>query len=283
MPQALRKIFQRKREERGESGRTLELRLSGLTVAVLLLLFVAVLCWSFFMGFMVGRGQSPAHHVEELTGILPVPEDGPLPEIQDGQGEMAGREPHPVDTPLPSSDVLNDVQGDTPAARPPADRANGQTAPPQPAGQDLPFARPSGESLAAWGITPAANLPQGQAQGQKPGQGQAQESSRNTSAQKRLPQSDPAGMEQEARFDYIFQTAAFKSQNEAEALRQRLEEAGMRCRIQSSGKFWLVMVHLRGSQREADNLVEDLRRMKLGKPLQRSRQAVSPRKATTTR
>ena len=199
--------------------------------------------------------------MEELTGILPVPEDGPLPEIQDGQGEMAGREPHPVDTPLPGSDVLNDVQGDTPAAKPPADRANGQTAPPQPAGQDLPFARPSGESLAAWGITPAAN----------------------TSAQKRLPQGDPAGMEQEARFDYIFQTAAFKSKNEAEALRQRLEEAGMRCRIQSSGKFWLVMVHLRGSQREADNLVEDLRRMKLGKPLQRSRQAVSPRKATSTR
>ena len=281
MPPVLRKNFQRRSGERSGKPRSFDLRLSGLTVAVLLLLFAAVLGWSFFMGFMVGRGQSPEHRVEELTGILPLQEDRPEDEVaqqaapladDSGLSESApsqALQASKTDGP-PVADASPDAVIGQPAAAPPA-------VSPQPAGQDLPFARPSGESLAAWGITPASG--QGtRKEGHNPPR---KELAPSNSRQEAARQAKPGPARQEARFDYVFQTAAFRSKAEAEALRQQLEAAGMRARVQTGGKLWLVMVHLRGSQREANNIVEELRRMKLGTPLQRSKQAVpSPRGAT---
>ena len=44
--------------------------------------------------------------------------------------------------------------------------------------------------------------------------------------------------------------------------------------IQKSGKLTLVMVHMRGTDLDAANLKEELQRMRLGSPLQKSKKRV---------
>ena len=72
----------------------------------------------------------------------------------------------------------------------------------------------------------------------------------------------------------MYQAAAFRDREDGDALRARLEEKGLRTRLQKSGKVYLVQVLLRGSEREAENVRETLRRMGLGKPIRLSKKAV---------
>ena len=53
-----------------------------------------------------------------------------------------------------------------------------------------------------------------------------------------------------------------------------LEGQGLRTRGQKSGKLTLVMVHMRGTDLDAANLKEELQRMRLGSPLQKSKKRV---------
>ena len=67
---------------------------------------------------------------------------------------------------------------------------------------------------------------------------------------------------------------AFRNVDDADRLRQRLEGQGLRTRGQKSGKLTLVMVHMRGTDLDAANLKEELQRMRLGSPLQKSKKRV---------
>lgn len=75
-------------------------------------------------------------------------------------------------------------------------------------------------------------------------------------------------------YDFVFQVAAFRNVDDADRLRQRLEGQGLRTRGQKSGKLTLVMVHMRGTDLDAANLKEELQRMRLGSPLQKSKKRV---------
>ena len=79
----------------------------------------------------------------------------------------------------------------------------------------------------------------------------------------------------------MYQVAAFKSDEDADKLRTRLEGKGLHTRTQKNGKLVLVMVNLRGAEDDAFNLREDLRHMKLGVPIMVSQKPVSnkPQKA----
>lgn len=84
-------------------------------------------------------------------------------------------------------------------------------------------------------------------------------------------------------FDFVYQVAAFKSADDADRLRKKLEERGIRSRLQKSGKVQLVMVSLRGTELDAANLREELGRMKLGAPMQKSKKAVAGKGRSTGR
>ena len=79
----------------------------------------------------------------------------------------------------------------------------------------------------------------------------------------------------------MYQVAAFKSDEDADKLRTRLEGKGLHTRTQKSGKLVLVLVNMRGTEDDAFNLREDLRHMKLGVPIMVSQKPVSnkPQKA----
>lgn len=120
-------------------------------------------------------------------------------------------------------------------------------------------------------MKPAQPLPSGVtqatapgAQAQPPAQGQAQQ---GQAAPVAAPQ--PSGM-----YDYVFQVGAFKDADAVDSLRQRLEGRGLRTRMERSGKLYVVLVLLRGTEARAAEVQHTTTSMGLGKPIQRSRKAV---------
>lgn len=296
MPQPLRRVRQRIPKADIRPPRVL-LHLPFLGVAALLVVFAVAVGWAFFMGVIIGQGQNPAERVNamlhESPREMPPP---PLPTTGEGVAEL-------LDRPLPlrNDDRGGDGGGDAarsttaPTGQPEAgeegrqaqgtqaasgeqpqattDQAQpGQTAAQQPKASAYPFARPQGESLAAWGIQPGgAAKPAPQSESRE--RAKAGSAVRETPAapertgQKPTPKAEP-------KFDYVYQAAAFRDKDDGDALRARLEEKGLRTRLQKSGKVYLVQVLLRGSEREAENVRETLRRMGLGKPIRLSKKAV---------
>ena len=238
--------------------------------------------WSFFMGFMVGRGQNPETRVEQMTSMIskdapaakgkaaqqeaPAPDAAATAETADGQNAApvaeatAGAAPQQAAAGKPA-----DAKGQKAAGQ--AGQAQQQAQPQAPA---YPFSQPSPNSMAAWGIKPGANAQGAQAQGGAP-----------NGAQNGTQAAKPAPAKTGPQFDYVYQVAAFKSDEDADKLRTRLEGKGLHTRTQKNGKLVLVMVNLRGTEDDAFNLREDLRHMKLGVPIMVSQKPVStkPQKA----
>lgn len=279
-------------------------------LSLLGLVLMAAVGWSFFMGFMVGRGQNPEQRVEQMTGLQldgrnrPNGMSGQL--VQDtaesgdptASGAQAGVEAG-VDAGIgTAADAAHVPPAGTPAAAPQGGQTGHNARTRQAAApgvgaatgsqeaaaenSDYPFERPSGDSLAAWGIKQPR--PGAQSSGQTAAQSAS--STRNAatpSAAQNQGQAPGATATQEQLYDYVFQAAAFKGEDDANRLRKRLEGRGLRTRLQKSGKVQLVMINLRGTERDADNLREELKRMKLGAPIQTSKKAVPGKSRKTAR
>jgi len=250
------------------------IRLSGPMAALLGTILAVAVGWSFFMGFMVGRGQNPETRVEQMTSMISKdasapkgktpPQETPAPDAAATAEAADGQNPAPAaDSAAPAAAAAAqpgkpaDAKGQKAAAQPAAQQA--------PQGPAYPFSQPSGNSLAAWGIKPGA----GQQGAQAPNGAQ-------NSAQPAKPAAKIG-----PQFDYVYQVAAFKSDEDADKLRTRLEGKGLHTRTQKNGKLVLVMVNMRGTEDDAFNLREDLRHMKLGVPIMVSQKPVSnkPQKA----
>ena len=219
------------------------IRLSGPMAALLGTILAVAVGWSFFMGFMVGRGQNPETRVEQMTSMIS--KDTATPKGKAAQPEA----------PAPDAAAV-------------AENAEGQTAAPGAENAAPAAAAPAqpGKPADAKGQKAAAQPQQGQQQGTQAGTAQA---------------AKPAPAKTGPQFDYVYQVAAFKSDEDADKLRTRLEGKGLHTRTQKNGKLVLVMVNLRGTEDDAFNLREDLRHMKLGVPIMVSQKPVStkPQKA----
>lgn len=118
------------------------------------------------------------------------------------------------------------------------------------------FSRPSGEQMAAW-------------PGPETGKPAASQPASDKSARQasQTPRRQKTARAQGPKFDYVFQVAAFRSSREAERLREKLDQAGARCRTSKSGKVYLVIASLRGTAADEQALMGKLKDLKLGKPL----------------
>ena len=183
------------------------------------------------MGFMVGRGQNPARHVERMTGVI-LREGNPAPDSvsESALGAASG----------PVSEMDAPARGETPAASPPAPGAGeGSSA----AFDPLKF--PEGAALDAWGARTGASGRSGTKAEEKPAM----------------------SAERGPRFDWVFQMAAFRDKSDADKTRMRLESAGYRASLAKSGKVTLVLAHLRGGETDAARLRERAHEIGLGEPL----------------
>lgn len=243
MAQPLRKIRQRIAPAVPKGG--FSFTLPPLAAGAVCIVMLACIGWAFFMGYMVGHGQNPGEEMRELTGIGR-PDRETLAEMDKA---MAGSEDAGLRDKL--ADLSRQPVGGAPAA------ANASAAPATaPAAKSpYPFNKPSDNGLAAWGNAP---------------KGAAQPASEKTAA----PAKPQAATNGAPLYDFVFQVAAFRNVDDADRLRQRLEGQGLRTRGQKSGKLTLVMVHMRGTDLDAANLKEELQRMRLGSPLQKSKKRV---------
>ena len=243
MAQPLRKIRQRIAPAVPKGG--FSFTLPPLAAGAVCIVMLACIGWAFFMGYMVGHGQNPGEEMRELTGIGR-PDRETLAEMDKA---MAGSEDAGLRDKL--ADLSRQPVGGAPAA------ANASAAPAAaPAAKSpYPFNKPSDNGLAAWGNAP---------------KGAAQPASEKTAA----PAKPQAATNGAPLYDFVFQVAAFRNVDDADRLRQRLEGQGLRTRGQKSGKLTLVMVHMRGTDLDAANHKEELQRMRLGSPLQKSKKRV---------
>ena len=243
MAQPLRKIRQRIAPAVPKGG--FSFTLPPLAAGTVCIVMLACIGWAFFMGYMVGHGQNPGEEMRELTGIGR-PDRETLAEMDKA---MAGSEDAGLRDKL--ADLSRQPVGGAPAA------ANASAAPAAApvAKSPYPFNKPSDNGLAAWGNAP---------------KGAAQPASEKTAA----PAKPQAATNGAPLYDFVFQVAAFRNVDDADRLRQRLEGQGLRTRGQKSGKLTLVMVHMRGTDLDAANLKEELQRMRLGSPLQKSKKRV---------
>jgi cell division septation protein DedD len=221
---------------------------SKAATAMLCLVLVMAVVWAFFMGFMVGRGQNPAQRMEQMTSMLR-DDNQAKPETPD-----SARDGSPGGPPAPGGEAARGSGG----AMPPA--ASEQKKPDAPPAFD-PLNPPGGAALAAWGIRDASA-------------GAASEQGGAKAAE-----NPPPAVNEEPRFDWVFQMAAFRGKADADRLRARLEKAGYRASTARSGKMTLVLVRLRGGGAEVERLRGQARELGLGEPLSQSRQPVSAKKA----
>ena len=241
------------------------IRLSGPMATLLGTILAVAVGWSFFMGFMVGRGQNPETRVEQMTSMIS--KDAAAPKGTAAQQEAPAPDAAAVAENADGQNPTPGAENAAPAAAAPAQTgkpadAKGQKAAAQPQAPAYPFSQPSANGMAAWGIKPGANQQGAQAGAQA---------------------AKPAPAKTGPQFDYVYQVAAFKSDDDADKLRTRLEGKGLHTRTQKNGKLVLVMVSLRGSEDDAFNLREDLRHMKLGVPIMVSQKPVSAKPQKTGR
>ena len=254
MAQPLRKIRQRIAPAVPKGG--FSFTLPPLAAGAVCIVMLACIGWAFFMGYMVGHGQNPGEEMRELTGIGR-PDRETLAEMDKA---LAGSEDASLRDKL--ADLSQQPVGgaaapDGDAAAAPAAASGASAAPAAtPAAKSAhPFNKPSGNGLAAWGNAPKDT---------------AQPASEKAAA----PAKPQAATNGAPLYDFVFQVAAFRNVDDADRLRQRLEGQGLRTRGQKSGKLTLVMVHMRGTDLDAANLKEELQRMRLGSPLQKSKKRV---------
>ena len=75
-------------------------------------------------------------------------------------------------------------------------------------------------------------------------------------------------------FDFVFQTAAFRTRDAAENLRMQLEAEGFRSRLETQGRLYLVLLLTRGPITRVGEVHALMQRLRLGVPIERSRRAV---------
>lgn len=199
------------------------------------LVLACAVAWSFFMGFMVGRGQNPEAKFREIAGIeqkretsAPVAEQTPASPPEEAEAKNANPPENPPDSP---------------------------PAPEQSTENRVAFRVPEGAGLAAWGKPPVEKTPK---------TGQPAKKAANAPSQK-------SGQQ----FDYTFQVAAFKTLQDAEESKKKLAAAGIRCKIKKSGKVQLLIASLRGDAAAEKNARQKIKSLKLGEPLLLAKKAVA--------
>lgn len=87
----------------------------------------------------------------------------------------------------------------------------------------------------------------------------------------RAPQKNPVKPEKDStkgpRYNFTYQTAAFKTNNEAVALKNRLQKDKLNVSVQKNGKVYLVLLNFTGSQQDVNSYKQKLQKYKLGTPL----------------
>ncbi|MES9997186.1 SPOR domain-containing protein [Desulfovibrio aminophilus] len=208
----------------------------------------------FVLGILIGRGYRPEAEVPELARMMPVP----VP------ANATAQEPQVLKPEeLHYMEQLTQTSG---------------AAKPQKAEAPKPESKPEAK-------TPAKDDKKAKADAEAKAKAKAVEAVRasekakaqKAEAQKSKPEAKAPARDQtgEGVFDYVYQAAAFKDRDPAEALRRRIEGTGLKTALEtaneSSGTWYRVMVLYCGTPSSTDDMREKLRSVGLGRPIMKSK------------
>lgn len=217
-----------KRTQARDGSPRFSLTLSGPALALVGAVVIAILGWSFFMGFMVGRGQNPEEHMDEIAQMFQSEERAPVPEPATPAGEG---------------------QGSGPEAVKPGDFQPGATpVPGMPAGVQ-PGAQALASQSAQAGQPAQAPRPAPQAQAVKPA----------TQSKKEAQSSEPV-------YFFNYRLAAVKSLEAAQQEQKRYKAKGFASRIVKLGKGQALVYTLSGTDKDDAEFRKKLKAAGLGAP-----------------
>ncbi len=227
--------------------KSLTVQISFSTVTTLCVILISCFCLTFILGVIVGRGDNPEAHLPKLTAILP--KDSDSVDADKAKQDIVKPEVMAKEE-LNYSNSLKDKAGQVTN---PTDKQEHS---------DIISTTPiDATNPAQDNISPPPNVT---------------DTSVANPAEELLKQvsQEPALKPEPSIFDFTFQVATFTDEASVDRLRARLEGEGLRTKMEKSGKFYKVMVLMRGNNEQAQALRSLMVSMKLGEPLQRSKQAV---------
>ena len=219
---------------RWQQGRGLNITASPAFLSLLGVIVLCVLGWCFYLGFMVGRGQNPEKHLQEMAAILS-PAEKPAQ-----AGEPHGTAP---------------AQGEAGQnAQQPAAAGDGAQQPGQP------------DQAGQAGASPVPGFPAFQ-QGTQ-GAGQAAQA-----ADQKKPEAQAVQEKPKAPYTFSYRMATVRTREDARKEQERYEKKGFRTSIRSSGKAWSLFYTLKGTDSDADQFLRDVKKAGLSQPVRVSKKA----------
>ncbi|MCM0755389.1 SPOR domain-containing protein [Desulfovibrio aminophilus] len=210
----------------------------------------------FVLGILIGRGYRPEAEVPELARIMPVPvpanATAPEPQV------LKPEELHYMEQLTQTSGAAKGQKAEAPKPEAKAPAKDDKKAKAEADAKAKADAEAKAKAIEAV---------------------RASEKARNQKAEAPRPEpkakaeaKDPNG---EGVFDYVYQAAAFKDRDPAEALRRRIEATGLKTSLETAnenGATWhRVMVVYRGTPSSTDGMREKLRSVGLGRPIMKSK------------
>ncbi len=232
-----------------EKKKAFTVQLSFSTVTTFCVILLSCFCLTFILGVIVGRGDNPEAHISNLTSSLSK-QNSSVSGTDDTKEDIVKQEVMPKEELNYSNSLKDKVNNSTTSA---------EAVP--------PIISDEGSSVASVD-TQTAIVPTEQAQQAPPQAVPA------TPGEELLKQVSPDQAPKPSLFDFTFQVATFTDEVSVDRLRARLEGKGLRTKMEKSGKFYKVMVLMRGNNEQAQELRSLMVSMKLGEPLQRSKQAI---------
>ena len=179
--------------------------------------------WSFFMGFLVGRGADPGTRLNSL----PIFGGGKVVAEQGAKAKPA---------------VLTEAKEKVEAATPEPSSKDKDVEPKEDVSKPVhPFTRPQGQSVAAWGNQPQVK--------DEP----AKEAPKNTpKEQVKEPEPKKKADSKEPRYEVRYQVASFSREVDAVNMSKQCRAKGLNASPQLFGKVYRVVISFRGTVTEAN-------------------------------
>ncbi len=233
---------------RWQQGRGLNITASPAILSLLGVIVLCVLGWCFYLGFMVGRGQNPEKHLQEMAAILS-PAEKPAQAVQ------------------PQGSIVPAEGGAAQNAAQPADAGAGAQQPGQP-GQPGQPDQPGQAGQA--GASPVPGFPAFQQGTQGAGQNAVQAAQ---PADQKKPEAQQVQEKPKAPYTFSYRMATVRTREDARKEQERYEKKGFRTSIRSSGKTWTLFYTLKGTDSDADQFLRDVKKAGLSQPVRVSKKA----------
>ncbi len=233
-------VAQGKHEQEGRGRGGMQIHVSPAVLSFGAVILVSVLFWCFYFGFMVGRGQNPEEHLAQMTSILSS-EEKPADEAKqpDGQAKEAeGAQEGAQEAAGAEAAQTANVQGTAQGAQP------GQT-----------------QAVPGYPTFPSTQQADGaDAAGQAADAKKAQQNAAKEQAAK-------------APYTFVYRMATVRTRDDARKEQERYDKKGVRTSIKSTGKTWGLFCTFKGTDADAEQFLNKVKKAGLAQPARVGRKA----------